>query len=504
LRLCFCLIINFISDPDQSAGEPIAAVPRSALFGRVTCSNPRIVSLTDRLYPRGAPPLRPLTSEELMKEEHPTMTTFAGSLQLACLLTLENANPSSPFRPWLNVLPAPPVNMSSGSQSGLKLPAMPIMNAAFLDASTTERILRHASELQLINLRGAELNAMVHELTERMGGYHDFLHQQLLSNFVLKTLVERIAKARFAGDLRSAATLFRWALSLADSRANEGNSTGIEPDSPLLRVDPWRHVTRQSNESEAELLARRDRELAAAPLPLAPAIAPLLDFVNHADGDLSANVALESGGIPPLSTNERRMRISLLRRLAALTDFPDPLKPMPVFGDTTPDTDLSSFLLLRATRSISRGDALLMWYAPQIEGSEDAFLVQYGFLPRPLSPARRDEQLNAMRSISDDRSSAESYVERQSGGSRRRSSKSKSSKPEEDDHEEKADGGREETIATSAASPDRAEIDKAAETFRVMQEAAARRRAETLKDLDRLEKSNDADKWYEKEPKKSW
>ena len=58
---------------------------------------------------------------------------------------------------------------------------------------------------------------------------------------VLRTMLERVAKARFDGDLDAALRLFRWAVSVVDSRSRE-SINNIEVDSPLMDMDPWLHL----------------------------------------------------------------------------------------------------------------------------------------------------------------------------------------------------------------------------------------------------------------------
>lgn len=52
---------------DIKVGEPIAAVPTTLCFGRAFHPNAKLISLTDQLFPRGCPPLRPLNPEEIYK-----------------------------------------------------------------------------------------------------------------------------------------------------------------------------------------------------------------------------------------------------------------------------------------------------------------------------------------------------------------------------------------------------------------------------------------------------
>ena len=52
------------------AGDPIVAVPHDACLGRAHHPNSKLVALTDQLWPRGSPPLRPLTPDELVSYMH--------------------------------------------------------------------------------------------------------------------------------------------------------------------------------------------------------------------------------------------------------------------------------------------------------------------------------------------------------------------------------------------------------------------------------------------------
>jgi hypothetical protein len=108
---------------DLKVGEPILAVPHDMFMGRAYCDNQKLITLTDRLYPRGSPPLRPLKPEEILKESDPTMTNFAPKLQLAVLLTMEFANNHSKFRPWLEVMPRPLLESDSTPQALTRRPA---------------------------------------------------------------------------------------------------------------------------------------------------------------------------------------------------------------------------------------------------------------------------------------------------------------------------------------------------------------------------------------------
>lgn len=54
-------------------------------------------------------------------------------------------------------------------------------------------------------------------------------------------MLERVAKARFDGDIDAAVRLFRWAVSIVDSRSR-ASINDIEVDSPLMEMDPWLHL----------------------------------------------------------------------------------------------------------------------------------------------------------------------------------------------------------------------------------------------------------------------
>ncbi len=45
----------------------MAAVPHDVCLGRAFHPNKKLITLTDQLFPRGSPPLRPLTNEELVR-----------------------------------------------------------------------------------------------------------------------------------------------------------------------------------------------------------------------------------------------------------------------------------------------------------------------------------------------------------------------------------------------------------------------------------------------------
>jgi hypothetical protein len=275
------------------------AVPHTAFLGRATYANRKLVALSDRIFPRGTPSLRPLTTDELVREDQATLTNLAPSLQLALLLTMEYSNPNSSYRPWLDLLPKPPVSLqvtsSSPSCDNSSKAGSALMNAAFLDSSSSEKLLREGHKLGLFKISTAELNAMSHELSERMGAFHQFVDQTIRSHFVLKTMIERVAAARFRGDQDAARSLFRWALSMVESRANDGHNLGpLDPESPLARVDPWAHLklhqksaatTSANGEkelTEEEKAVERDKALDELPMSVTPSIAPFLDFINHA------------------------------------------------------------------------------------------------------------------------------------------------------------------------------------------------------------------------------
>jgi hypothetical protein len=229
---------------DAAAGEPLVAVPHDAFFGRASHPNKQLITLTDRLFPRGSPPLRPLTPEEMMKETDPTMTHFAPNLQLAVFLTMEvAAGSASPYRPWLDVLPALPVALSNEVRpmKAQDTPSQTMMNAPFLDVESAKQILQHAIQSGRTSLAAGDLKALVSDMSERLDAYHEFLAEVMASNNILRTMIERVAKARFNGDVDDAITLFRWALAVADSRGTDGVNN-IDRDSPLMELDPYLHL----------------------------------------------------------------------------------------------------------------------------------------------------------------------------------------------------------------------------------------------------------------------
>ena len=420
------------------AGEPIAAVPLHLCLGRAHHPNARLVALTDQFFPRGSPPLRPLTPEEIMKEPQATQTHFAPALQLAVLLVLEYANPKSTWRPWLDIMPSPD---------------KPLPNAPFLDAGRARKLLAEASHAGTTVLRGAELKAVIHDVTERVGAYQEWMTVFMMRNHVLKTMLERVGKARFDGDAGPAARWFRWALSMVDSRANEGINN-IEPNSPVMQLDPWMHLTPEGKEQLTQTARaqqhRRDQrnasgsagatgpdggglgspvprklrevlnetvpapdakpllpDLTDLPVSITPSIVPLFDFINHADGDQFANVEIQAAGFPPYSPLEKRMHCRTLRRLGL------PEAQMTELEQN--DSALSKWIYLKACRPIEAGQQLLLWYAPQVDAADTTFLLTYGFVPRTLSDDVRLAQLQTITEVNEERADAESFYARLSG-----------------------------------------------------------------------------------------
>ena len=74
-----------------------------------------------------------------------------------------------------------------------------------------------------------------------------------------------------------------------------------------------------------------------------------------------------------------------------------------------------SYIILRATEAIKKGDQLFSCYAPQIDMSDDAFLFTYGFIPQPLSEERRLEQLRRLKNEADEREAKQMYYARLQG-----------------------------------------------------------------------------------------
>ena len=250
---------------DIAAGEPIVAVPHDAFVGRSTHHNKQLIALTDRIYPRGSPPLRPLTADDLVKESDPTLTQFAPSLQLAVLLTMEVAlGAASPYRAWLDILPPLPADVlaltapaGTGEAAEARAlsdaaPPPAVMNAPFLEPQSVQRAFRAAAAAGRTGLRGAELRAMISDVARRVSAYHEFLADTLSTHAVLRAMIERVAKARFGGDTDAAISLFRWALSIVDSRANQ-SINNIEPDSPVMELDPYMHLDESGDGKEVRV-----------------------------------------------------------------------------------------------------------------------------------------------------------------------------------------------------------------------------------------------------------
>ena len=216
------------------------------------------------------------------------------------------------------------------------------------------KMLAHAAINGGTPLRGAELRAVIHDVDERLCGYMEWMMEEMVdTNPVIKTMIARLAKARYNGDMFQARDLFFWALSMVDSRANDGVNN-IEDESPLMELDPWMHLSNDGKnaldatrvaqdarrrKAEANLSHPHHRvpakfrdvehetvpdpddlpasklpDLSQLPISITPTMVPYLDLLNHADGGLLANVDIHAGGLPPYSPMERRMYMRSLRR----------------------------------------------------------------------------------------------------------------------------------------------------------------------------------------------
>jgi hypothetical protein len=284
--------------------------------------------------------MQPVSSHAQVKEEKATQTHFAGNLQLAVLLVLEYVNPNSAWRSWLDVLPSPTGPL--------------LYNAPNLTPPVARRMLAQAAINGGTPLRGAELRAVIHDVDERLCGYKEWMMEEMVDRHpVIKTMIARLAKARFNGKIDPAIDLFFWALSMVDSRANDGVNN-IDFESPLMELDPWMHLSNDGKQAleatRAAQAARRRKaeanlnhpqhrvpvkfrdvenetvpdpddmpgsklpDLSQLPISITPTMVPYLDMLNHADGGLLANVDIHAGGLPPFSPMERRMYIRSLRR----------------------------------------------------------------------------------------------------------------------------------------------------------------------------------------------
>jgi hypothetical protein len=66
-------------------------------------------------------------------------------------------------------------------------------------------------------------------------------------------------------------------------------------------------------------------DLSELPVSITPVIVPLLDMVNHADGNAPTNVVIQTGGMPPFSATERRNHMRTLRRLGLSDELAEEL-----------------------------------------------------------------------------------------------------------------------------------------------------------------------------------
>jgi hypothetical protein len=168
-----------------------------------------------------------------------------------------------------------------------------------------------------------------------------------------------------------------------------------------------------------EVLADAEAGGAGARLPdmtdlaisITPAVVPLIDVVNHADGAAIANASVHMGGSPPFSAIERRRLLRSLRQLGLSEARAEELNAS--------DKKLSRFVMLRAARAIKKGEQLLLCYAPQIESCEDSFLISYGFVPQQLTEEHRLEQLRRLKDEADEREATQGFYLRLRGQRKR-------------------------------------------------------------------------------------
>ena len=142
-------------------------------------------------------------------------------------------------------------------------------------------------------------------------------------------------------------------------------------------------------------------------ISITPAVVPLIDVVNHADGAAIANADVHMGGSPPFTAHERRRLLRALRQLG--------LSDARAAELNASDKKLSRYVVLRAARAIAKGEQVLLCYGTQIDSCEDSFLISYGFVPQQLTEEHRLEQLRRLKNEADEREATQGFYLRLRG-----------------------------------------------------------------------------------------
>lgn len=246
--------------------------------------NQKLVSITDSLYTYDIPPVRPLTSKEILNEPDPILSMYAPNLQLAIFLIMEYYNEKSTWRPYLNMLPDP---------------RTPVQNAQFLSDEKIREVLTKSfvqpSADDLADLKiNTDLESMILNCQKYCRDNQEILNHLMVEHPVLNTMLIRLSKAKFEGNMVEVRQAFLWAMSIVNSRSNVSlKSSNI---SMLNKLQPYMHIPPEFKTKYDHFYAQRDGKKFIKPessskpvninykeLPVitSPFLAPFLDIFNH-------------------------------------------------------------------------------------------------------------------------------------------------------------------------------------------------------------------------------
>eukprot|EP00455_Lapot_gusevi_P033097 TRINITY_DN3616_c0_g1_i1.p1 TRINITY_DN3616_c0_g1~~TRINITY_DN3616_c0_g1_i1.p1 ORF type:complete len:437 (+),score=124.28 TRINITY_DN3616_c0_g1_i1:70-1380(+) len=320
--------------------EFLAAIPQNLILSRHHYPNRKLVALTDSLFPNSAPPLEPLTDEQMEQAADPLLLERAADLQLAIFLFIEACSSASKYGPWIELMPKK------------------ISNVAGLSIQEIE---------ELFGMEHPDFRQVFDTASETQA----FLYDLYKSHPVFSSMVQRLAQAKFGGEEFAAFEKFVWAFSVVQACAEGGIGDFAENDA----------LRRQREANGEEIPAWLQARLHAS---LLPCIVPLKDMVRHADGDNQPNVELLFLDQP----TTRFARLNLITKLAKLGLDTQQLQK-------ASDAELCKYVALCATRDVDAGEVLMTEYADQTEVTPGQFLLSFGFLPKPLSPERVQQKAQA-------------------------------------------------------------------------------------------------------------